>query len=106
MVLEANVDVMTALQRFYLGLKANQDFPSALKETCQVDMDSFAANIEEIIHGLRMHTSRAGLLASIISDRKELVRFESKSLSFNQPKMTGNRFCNTFKGKQLSGQSN
>ena len=106
MVLETNVDVMTALQRFYLGLKANQDFPSVLMEACQDDIDSCIANIEEIIEGFKMHTSRARLLAGIIGDRKELVRFESKLPSCNKTEMTGNRSCNTFKGKQPSEQSN
>lgn len=81
MVLESNVDVMTALRGYYVGLKANKYF--SLKEGCEEDIDSFAANIDEIIDGLRMHISRAKLLAGIISDRKELVSFESTWLLFD-----------------------
>lgn len=74
MVLQSNVDVMTALQRYYVGLKANKDFPST--EACQGNIDSFAADLDVIIDELKMHISRAKLLAGTISDRKELVSFD------------------------------
>jgi len=73
MVLQSNVDVMTALRRYYVGLKTNKDF--ALTDACQENIDSFAADLDVIIDELKMHISRAKLLAGTISDRKELVSF-------------------------------
>jgi hypothetical protein len=75
--LEANVDVMTALRKFYLGLKANKDFPSPLRMKCEDDIESFTSNIGEAIDRFKMHISRANLLGVTISDRKELVRLKS-----------------------------
>lgn len=73
MVLEANVDVISALQRFYFSLRENKDFPDILKQNSADDITSFNAQLDEIISDFRMQISRAKLLANIIRDRKELV---------------------------------
>lgn len=75
--LQANVDVMTALRKFYVGLKANKHFPSPLRRKCKDDIESFTSNIAEAIDRFKMHISRANLLGVTISDRKELVRLKS-----------------------------
>ncbi|KAF4630836.1 hypothetical protein G7Y89_g7300 [Cudoniella acicularis] len=72
-ILEANTNVITALGNFYVGLKANKDFPSVLRENCEGDIDSFVSTLGEMVEGLKMHIIRAKLLVEIISDRKELV---------------------------------
>jgi len=73
MVLRANVDVMVAIRRSYVGLKTDKDFPDILKRECQNDIDSFAANADEISGMLKMHIVRAELLVGLVHDRKELV---------------------------------
>ena len=71
MVLEANVDVMTLLQRFYDGLKENKDFP--LRRSCADDIVTFAAEVDNIIYNLKMQMARAKALAKITNDRKQMV---------------------------------
>jgi hypothetical protein len=76
MVLEANMDVMTSLRRFYVRLTTNKDFPPALRRDDEDDIASFAANLDEIMDGIKMHAARARFLVGVISDRSELVSFE------------------------------
>jgi|TARA_R110002003_G_scaffold33_6_gene2093 hypothetical protein len=73
MVLEANIDVLKSLHKFYHGLPDRKDFPASLKATCEEDLSTFVAQLDEIINDFHMQTSRAKLLVNIISDRKELV---------------------------------
>ena len=76
MVLEANVDVISALQRFYFRLKESKDFPDILKQNNADDITSFNSQLDELISDFRMQIYRAKLLVSIIRDRKELVSAE------------------------------
>lgn len=71
MMLESNVDVLTALRKYYVKLKSNDDFP--LAGECQESIEEFAGNVGKNIDELKMQIPRAKLLAGIISDRKELV---------------------------------
>jgi hypothetical protein len=73
MDLEANVDVMSSLCRFYNGLKGNKDIPAGLKDGCASDIVRFAAQIDDMIYDFKTQISRAKLLVKITSDRKELV---------------------------------
>jgi len=75
MVLEANIDVINALRKFYMRLKFNHEFPSVLKRDSKEEIETFAGNLGEIIAGLKMHALRAILLVNIIGDRKHLVCF-------------------------------
>lgn len=80
MVLEANVDVMKSLCKFYTDLKTNQHFPKALKDSCSEDIMAFAAQVEDMIYDLKMQIARATVLVKITSDRKEIVS-ETKILT-------------------------
>ena len=71
MVLEANVDVMTSLRRFYDGLKENKDFP--LRSPCADDIVTFAAEVDDIIGNFKMQIARSKVLAKITNDRKQMV---------------------------------
>lgn len=71
MMLESNVGVLTALQGYYVALKANNEFP--LAGTCQEGIDEFVASVGKSIEWLKMQIFRAKCLAGDISDRKELV---------------------------------
>jgi hypothetical protein len=73
MVLEANAEILVSIRKFYAELVVRKDFPGALKTDCEDDLDSFFAQIDEIINDFRMQIARAKLLVNIISDRKELV---------------------------------
>lgn len=73
MILEANIEVINALRKFYVNLQEQRDFPRKLLKTCGEDITEFNAHLDEIVAEIRMQASRAQLLASIISDRKELV---------------------------------
>lgn len=80
MILEANIDVISALRKFYTGLKTNRDFPPDLKRDSREDIDTFAVNLDGIVTQLKLDTKRARLLVRIIGDRKELVCFSDLSL--------------------------
>lgn len=73
MILEANLDVLQSLHRFYLRLSELKDMPQSLKDECAYDLDSFQSHLDNITHEFKMHISRAKLLANIINDRKGLV---------------------------------
>ncbi len=81
MVLEANVDIMCSILRFYKLLAGNQNFPYELTNACGADIQEFTAKVEDMNSNLKMQISRAKLLVKITSDRKELVR-GSKSNPF------------------------
>jgi hypothetical protein len=71
MVMEANIDVLTAVKQYYEKLLKLKDFP--LKHACEDNVIFFAAQIEEMIYDTKMQVSRAKLLARIASDRKDMI---------------------------------
>jgi hypothetical protein len=71
MVLEANMDVLDALRKYYQDLLVNNDFD--LRESCAEAVHAFATQINDAVYDLKMQNSRAKLLARITSDRKSLV---------------------------------
>lgn len=73
MVLEANVDVMKSLCKFYIDLKTNRHFPKRLKDECGEDIQAFVAQVEDMIYDLKMQIARATVLVKITNDRKEIV---------------------------------
>lgn len=73
MVLEANIDIMMALCRFYHGLRNNKDVPQSLKDGCNLDTMAFAAQIKDMVSDFKMQIALAKLLVKIITDRKEMV---------------------------------
>ncbi|TID14704.1 hypothetical protein E6O75_ATG08850 [Venturia nashicola] len=73
MVLEANVDVMKSLCKFYTDLKSNRHFPQYLKESCDEDILTFTAQVEDMIYDLKMQIARATVLVKITNDRKEII---------------------------------
>ena len=79
MILEANVDVLTSLRKFYEHLMENKEF--SLRKECSEDMLTFATQVNDMIHDLNMHKSRAKLLVRITADRKSLVSIDISSMS-------------------------
>lgn len=71
MVLEANVDVLEALRKYYQSLLSNKDF--LMRRDCAGTVRTFASQINDAVYDLKMQTSRAKLLVRITSDRKSLV---------------------------------
>ena len=71
MVLEANVNVMTSLRRFYDGLKEDKNFP--LRSSCADDIVTFAAEVDDIIDNFKTEIARARVLTKITDDRKQMV---------------------------------
>ena len=78
MVLEANVDVMRSMCKFYNGLRSNRDIDQALKDKLALDISTFTAQIDDMISDFKMQISRANLLVKITKDRKELVSLSSQ----------------------------
>ena len=89
MVLEANIDVISALRRFYFSLKDSKDFPDILKQSNADDISSFNAQLDEITSDFRMQVSHTKLLVNIIRDRKELVSVEYKAFDVLTKIMVG-----------------
>lgn len=75
MVLEANVDVMSSLCRFYDRLKDNRDF--SLRGDCSDEIISFVSQVDDMISNFKMQIARARLLVKITTDRKALVSFSA-----------------------------
>jgi len=74
MVLEANTDVLTALQKYYEGLLPKRPFSDEKDRLeCAEAVMKFAAQVNEMIDNSRMQVSRAKLLVRITADRKTLV---------------------------------
>lgn len=73
MVLEANVDVMKSLCKFYTDLRTNPHFPRTLKDGCDEDILTFTAQVEDMTYDLKMQIARATVLVKITNDRKEIV---------------------------------
>lgn len=75
MMLEANMDVISSLRRFYTALQINGDFPFELKKASKHDVRNLAAKLSGIIMELSQDVKRAKVLVSQIGDRKDLVSF-------------------------------
>jgi hypothetical protein len=71
MVLEANIEVLTALRKYYQGLLSHANFP--LRKSCRQNITAFASQLDEKIYDLRMQVSRTKLLTRISADTKALV---------------------------------
>ncbi|TLD20995.1 hypothetical protein E2P81_ATG08659 [Venturia nashicola] len=82
MVLEANVDVMKSLCKFYTDLKSNRHFPQYLKESCDEDILTFTAQVEDMIYDLKMQIARATVLVKITNDRKEITFFSTDIVKY------------------------
>ena len=71
MVMQANVDVLTSVRKYYEKLLKNKDFP--LATVCEEDVDVFVTQIDEIMYDIEMQISRTKVLAQVTSDRKTVV---------------------------------
>jgi hypothetical protein len=71
--LEANVEIMSSLCKFYTGLMTNNSIPQSLKDAVELDINAFTAQVENMISDFKMQIARANLLVKITKDRKELV---------------------------------
>jgi hypothetical protein len=81
MALETNVNVIACLGKFYARLASNRDFPPELGRQTEEDVESFVANLDEIMDGMKMHVSRLRFLMDVISDRSVLVSYPWPKLS-------------------------
>jgi hypothetical protein len=73
MILEANVNVMSSIGKFYKDFKDSKDVPTALKDLCGDDISAFMALLDQMINDFEMQVKRAKLLHTIVDDSKELV---------------------------------
>jgi hypothetical protein len=80
MVMQANIQVLTSLRKFYQALLKNKHFP--LEKACSGDVAAFATQINDMIYDTEMNISRAQLLIRITGDRKSLVS-RARASSFN-----------------------
>ena len=84
MIMEANIDVLAALRKYYEGLLRHKEFP--FKKSCRDSVLNFAAQVKDMINDSRMQVSRAKLLVRIAADRKTIVSEDPLSL-FNYTKI-------------------
>jgi hypothetical protein len=73
MVLGSNIEILTSIWEYYIGLFKQSKFPSSLKNGCQSDVESFITHLNDVISDFKSHASRAKLLSAIIRDRQKLV---------------------------------
>jgi hypothetical protein len=76
MVLDFNADVMERLRDFYrLLVKEDGRLPGdgARKALCRADVETFASEVTELVHDVKMQAARARILSKLIKDRKEIV---------------------------------
>lgn len=71
MVMEANVEVLSALLKYYEGLLGRADFPVA--NNCRDNIVAFSSQLSDMIYDLKMQIARAKLLVRITADRKTMV---------------------------------
>jgi hypothetical protein len=71
MMIEANVEVLTALRKYYESLQCHKDF--TIKGSCEEEVLTFASQINDMIYDKKMQASRAKLLVQITKDRKDIV---------------------------------
>ena len=71
-VLEGNVDVMSSLRQFYLGLLKEPGFP--LRGACESDIVEFANQLEAMIGDCKNNIGRAKALLKTTADRREMVK--------------------------------
>lgn len=99
MILEANVDVLTSLRKFYERLIENAEFP--LGNSCRDGVLAFAVQLDDMIHDSKMQIARAKVLVRITADRKSLV---SQALGCSLPYaliLTKDRSCSISRAKRL-----
>ena len=72
MVLEANSDVLQSLACFYGSLIQERQFLIAAQ--CLENVTSFSVQVKSFIQDMKLHITRAKLLAQMIAGRKVMVR--------------------------------
>jgi len=73
MILEANMDVLVSLRRFYERLLENPDF--SLHQTCRPSVVAFATQLNDLIYDSKNQIARAKVLVRITADRKAMASF-------------------------------
>ncbi|KAL2401387.1 hypothetical protein ABEF93_005658 [Exophiala dermatitidis] len=72
MAMEANVDFITSICRFYNGLLDDKDVPQSLKDAYGLDIVGFTASMEDMNSDLQRQIARTKLLVKITRARKEI----------------------------------
>lgn len=70
-VLEANVEIMSSLKRFYEKLAQNKNFDI---RNCEDDIEVFSNQLDSMMDDFRLQIGRAKALVKLTSDRTELVK--------------------------------
>ncbi|KAI4624880.1 uncharacterized protein J4E87_005361 [Alternaria ethzedia] len=73
LLLNANIEILNSLRKFYVNLTNRADFPTSLKADCEHDLEVFLSQLDEIMKDLQRQLERARLIINIVNDRKELV---------------------------------
>jgi len=74
MLLDANAEIFTSLQKYYRSLMQNADFDLRSSEACKRATDDFLLQLGDYTHDMKMLSDRAKTLAKITADRKNLVQ--------------------------------
>ncbi len=75
LVLEGNMGVFSALQRFYHRLGEDDDF--SLRHKCIGDLSSFTHQMDSFIDESKTHLTRGQLIGKLIAARKTTVRISA-----------------------------
>jgi hypothetical protein len=73
MVMEANMKIIRALQKFYADIRDDLALPLEIKSNCGNDFVDFTAQLQTMIEDFEIQIARAKLCVKISGDRKELV---------------------------------
>jgi hypothetical protein len=73
MIIDANLEIIMALRKFYRDLRKQRHFPPELAKSCADDIADFTAHLDQITADFKKHASRARLLVDAISDSKKLI---------------------------------
>jgi hypothetical protein len=74
-VLAANIDILRELSEHYRSVLSSDDCPDELKSGCETSFKHFEKSIKSIITDLEGQKSRTQILLSLLSNRKNLVRY-------------------------------
>jgi hypothetical protein len=73
LVLRSNMKILTNIKQYYRSLLISGDFPKEIKDGSAKQINHFQSSIDNTINDLEMQQSRAEMLLSTVTNRKNMV---------------------------------